>query len=237
MKKLKHVAIIVDGNGRWAKEKGKIRSEGHYEGAKNLEKIIFYTAEETDIEVLSLYVFSTENFKREQKEVDYLMDLFMKWFKKSKKEYKNKNIKILFSGREKPLNNKVLQSMRELEKDTKDNTGLIVNFCLNYGGRAEIVDATKKIAEEVKKNKIEISDITEEYFKEKLYNNLPDVDYLIRTSGEQRISNFLLYEISYAEFIFVKEYFPDFNTNLFAETIEKYYQRNRRFGGVNNKEN
>ena len=237
MKKLKHVAIIVDGNGRWAKEKGKIRSEGHYEGAKNLEKIIFYTAEETDIEVLSLYVFSTENFKREQKEVDYLMDLFMKWFKKSKKEYKNKNIKILFSGREKPLNNKVLQSMRELEKDTKDNTGLIVNFCLNYGGRAEIVDATKKIAEEVKKNKIEISDITEEYFKEKLYNNLPDVDYLIRTSGEQRISNFLLYEISYAEFIFVKEYFPDFNTNLFAETIEKYYQRNRRFGDVNNKEN
>lgn len=237
MKKLKHVAIIVDGNGRWAKEKRKIRSEGHYEGAKNLEKIIFYTAEKTDIEVLSLYVFSTENFKREQKEVDYLMDLFMKWFKKSKKEYKNKNIKILFSGREKPLNNKVLQSMRELEKDTKDNTGLIVNFCLNYGGRAEIVDATKKIAEEVKKNKIEISDITEEYFKEKLYNNLPDVDYLIRTSGEQRISNFLLYEISYAEFIFVKEYFPDFNTNLFAETIEKYYQRNRRFGGVNNKEN
>lgn len=237
MKKLKHVAIIVDGNGRWAKEKGKIRSEGHYEGAKNLEKIIFYTAEKTDIEVLSLYVFSTENFKREQKEVDYLMDLFMKWFKKSKKEYKNKNIKILFSGREKPLNNKVLQSMRELEKDTKDNTGLIVNFCLNYGGRAEIVDATKKIAEEVKKNKIEISDITEEYFKEKLYNNLPDVDYLIRTSGEQRISNFLLYEISYAEIIFVKEYFPDFNTNLFAETIEKYYQRNRRFGGVNNKEN
>ena len=237
MKKLKHVAIIVDGNGRWAKEEGKIRSEGHYEGAKNLEKIIFYTAEKTDIEVLSLYVFSTENFKREQKEVDYLMDLFMKWFKKSKKEYKNKNIKILFSGREKPLNNKVLQSMRELEKDTKDNTGLIVNFCLNYGGRAEIVDATKKIAEEIKKNKIEISDITEEYFKEKLYNNLPDVDYLIRTSGEQRISNFLLYEISYAEFIFVKEYFPDFNTNLFAETIEKYYQRNRRFGGVNNKEN
>lgn len=237
MKKLKHVAIIVDGNGRWAKEKGKIRSEGHYEGAKNLEKIIFYTAEKTDIEVLSLYVFSTENFKREQKEVDYLMDLFMKWFKKSKKEYRNKNIKILFSGREKPLNNKVLQSMRELEKDTKDNTGLIVNFCLNYGGRAEIVDATRKIAEEVKKNKIEISDITEEYFKEKLYNNLPDVDYLIRTSGEQRISNFLLYEISYAELIFVKEYFPDFNTDLFAETIEKYYQRNRRFGGVNNKEN
>ncbi len=233
MNKLNHVAIIVDGNGRWAKKKGKVRSEGHLAGAKNLEKIIFHVADTTDIEVLSLYVFSTENFKRDIKEVDYLMNLFMKWFNRCKLKYKDKNIKILFSGRKEPLSDKVYNSMKELESDTKNNTGLVVNFCLNYGGRAEIVDACKVISEEVSSGMICIDDIDEDYFSRKLYNKLPDVDFVIRTSGEQRISNFLLWEISYAEFAFVSDYFPDFSCDRFDDVIKSYYERDRRFGGVN----
>ena len=234
MEKLKHIAIIVDGNGRWAKERGKSRSEGHLEGSKMLERIILHTARNTDIEVLSLYVFSTENFKRDKKEVDYLMNLFLKWFNISDKKYKNENIKIVFSGRKKPLSDEVYSSMKKLEERTSDRTGLIVNFCLNYGGRAEIVDASKKIANELKDGLIKETDIDEEYFSSKLYNSFPDVDYVIRTSGEQRISNFLLWEISYAEFLFVDTYFPDFDEKCFDKAIEEYYNRDRRFGDVKN---
>lgn len=232
MEKLKHVAIIVDGNGRWAKEKGKSRSEGHYEGANTLEKIIMHVAKTTDIKALSLYVFSTENFKREKSEVNYLMDLFLKWFKTSSKKYAKKDIKIVFSGRKDPLSDKVYNAMKDLEERTKDRKGLVVNFCLNYGGRAEIVDATKKIAEEVKENKISIDEITEDYFSSKLYQKLPDVDLMIRTSGEQRLSNFLLWENSYAEFLFVDTYFPDFTEEEFDKAIKEYYNRDRRFGNV-----
>lgn len=232
MEKLKHVAIIVDGNGRWAKARGKSRSEGHLAGSKMLERIILHTARNTDIEVLSLYVFSTENFKRSKDEVDYLMNLFMKWFSVSSKKYKNNNIKIVFSGRKEPLSDEVYSAMKKLEERTKDHTGLTVNFCLNYGGRAEIVDASRKIANELKDGIIEDDDITEEYFSTKLYNKFPDVDFVIRTSGEQRISNFLLWEISYAEFLFVNTYFPDFDEKCFDEAIEEYYNRDRRFGNV-----
>ena len=235
MEKLKHVAIIVDGNGRWAKAKGKSRSEGHLAGSKMLERIILHTARNTDIEVLSLYVFSTENFKRSKEEVEYLMNLFMKWFSVSSKKYKNDSIKIIFSGRKEPLSDKVYDAMKKLEERTKEHTGLTVNFCLNYGGRAEIVDASKKIANELKEGTINEEDITEDYFSTKLYNKLPDVDFVIRTSGEQRISNFLLWEISYAEFLFTPEYFPDFDEECFDRAIEEYYNRDRRFGGIKNK--
>lgn len=232
MNKLKHVGIIVDGNGRWAKQRGKIRSEGHLAGSKMLERIILHAARNTNIEVLSLYVFSTENFKRDKDEVSYLMNLFMKWFSVSSKKYKNDNIKIIFSGRKEPLSDEVYTAMKKLEERTKDHTGLIVNFCLNYGGRAEIVDTTRKIANELKEGLIEEEDITEEYFSENLYNKLPDVDFVIRTSGEQRISNFLLWEISYAEFLFVDTYFPDFDEKCFDNAIEEYYNRDRRFGNA-----
>ena len=235
MEKLKHVALIVDGNGRWAKERGKSRSEGHLEGAKNLEKIILHTAKNTEIEVLSLYVFSTENFKRDKKEVDYLMNLFLRWFKTCKKKYKTENIKIIFSGRKKPLSDNVYKSMKNLEKETKDNTGLIVNLCLNYGGRSEIVDTAKKLAEKVLKKELELEDITEEVFSDNLYQKLPDVDFVIRTSGEQRISNFLLWEISYAEFVFVKTYFPDLTTEEFDNILKEYSKRDRRFGKIKEK--
>ncbi len=232
MEKLRHVGIIVDGNGRWAKQRGKSRSEGHLAGSKMLERIILHAARTTDIEVLSLYVFSTENFKRDKDEVNYLMNLFMKWFSVSSRKYKKDDLKIIFSGRKEPLSDEVYNSMKKLEERTKDHKGMIVNFCLNYGGRAEIVDASKKIAEELKEGKIKEEDITEEYFSSKLYNKLPDVDYVIRTSGEQRISNFLLWEISYAEFLFTPEYFPDFDEEKFDIAIKKYYDRDRRFGNA-----
>ena len=232
MKKLKHLAIIVDGNGRWAKERGKSRSEGHKAGAENLERIIKHVSKNTDIEVLSLYVFSTENFKREEKEVNYLMKLFVFWFDRVMDIYKNSNIKILFSGSEENLSKRVLKKMRELEDFTKDNTGLIVNFCLNYGGRKEIVDATKKIVEQVNKEIISFDDIDEELFSNNLYNKLPDVDFMIRTSGEQRLSNFLLWEISYAELCFTPTYFPALTTKELDEMILDYEKRDRRFGNV-----
>ena len=232
MKKLKHLAIIVDGNGRWAKQRGKSRSEGHKAGAENLERIIKHVSKNTDIEVLSLYVFSTENFKREEKEVNYLMKLFVFWFDRVMDIYKNSNIKILFSGSEENLSKRVLKKMRELEDFTKDNTGLIVNFCLNYGGRKEIVDAAKKIVEQVNKEIISFDDIDEELFSNNLYNKLPDVDFMIRTSGEQRLSNFLLWEISYAELCFTPTYFPALTTKELDEMILDYEKRDRRFGNV-----
>lgn len=232
MTKVNHIGIIVDGNGRWAKEKGKSRSEGHKAGAETLEKIILYISKENIANYLSLYVFSTENFSRSPEEVNYLMELFMKWFKKCKEKYKDANIKVLFSSQKEFLKPEIVKAIDELEKATKDNTGLVVNFCLSYGGRQEIVDATKKIATAVLENKLNINDINEELFKKYLYNDLPDVDFLIRTSGENRVSNFMLWQISYAEMYFPKVYFPDFTPKCLEEAIEEYEKRDRRFGNV-----
>ncbi len=232
MTKVNHIGIIVDGNGRWAKEKGKSRSEGHKAGAETLEKIILYISKENITNYLSLYVFSTENFSRSPEEVNYLMELFMKWFKKCKEKYKDANIKVLFSSQKEFLKPEMVKAIDELEEATKDNTGLVVNFCLSYGGRQEIVDATKKIATAVLENKLNINDINEELFKKYLYNDLPDVDFLIRTSGENRVSNFMLWQISYAEMYFPKVYFPDFTPKCLEEAIEEYEKRDRRFGNV-----
>ncbi len=232
MTKVNHIGIIVDGNGRWAKEKGKSRSEGHKAGAETLEKIILYISKENITNYLSLYVFSTENFSRSPEEVNYLMELFMKWFKKCKEKYKDANIKVLFSSQKEFLKPEIVKAIDELEEATKDNTGLVVNFCLSYGGRQEIVDATKKIATAVLENKLNINDINEELFKKYLYNDLPDVDFLIRTSGENRVSNFMLWQISYAEMYFPKVYFPDFTPKCLEEAIEEYEKRDRRFGNV-----
>lgn len=232
MTKVNHIGIIVDGNGRWAKEKGKSRSEGHKAGAETLEKIILYISKENIANYLSLYVFSTENFSRSPEEVNYLMELFMKWFKKCKEKYKDANIKVLFSSQKEYLKPEIVKAIDELEEATKDNTGLVVNFCLSYGGRQEIVDATKKVATAVLENKLNINDINEELFKKYLYNDLPDVDFLIRTSGENRVSNFMLWQISYAEMYFPKVYFPDFTPKCLEEAIEEYEKRDRRFGNV-----
>ncbi len=230
MARINHIALIVDGNGRWAKEKGKRRSEGHKAGAENLEKIIFYINKNHIANYLSLYVFSTENFNRSADEVNYLMDLFIKWFKKCKEKYNKVNIKVLFSSQKKFLKSDIVKAINELEDETKNNTGLVVNFCLSYGGRQELIDATKKIVNEVKTNSFNIENLNENTFKKYLYHDLPDIDFLIRTSGEERISNFMLWQLSYAEMYFPKVYFPDFTSELLEDAIKEYEKRDRRFG-------
>ncbi len=232
MTKLNHLGIIVDGNGRWAKERGLSRSEGHKAGAEALKNIILYLSREKLVKFLSLYVFSTENFGRPAEEVNYLMDLFLKWFTTVKKEYRKENIKIYFSGRKEFLSKNIVEAMNTLENETANNDGLVVNFCLSYGGRAEMVDATKKIVKKVQNNEITIDDVDEKLFAKNLYHELPDVDFLIRTSGENRISNFMLWQISYAEFYFPKVYFPDFDIKELDKALLEYENRDRRFGKV-----
>ncbi len=226
-----HIGIIVDGNGRWAQNKGLSRSEGHKAGAKNLKKLIRY-AFSRGVKVLSIYVFSTENFKRSDEEVNYLMDLFVQSFKNEFAKLKEENVKIVFSGRKKPLPNKVLKTMDKLILDTQNNTGYTLNICLNYGGHAEIIDAVKKISSDVKDNLLSIDLIDEKIFNKYLYNDLPPLDFLIRTSGELRLSNFMLWQSSYAELYFPKIYFPDFNNEAFEESLIEYNVRERRFGGI-----
>ena len=225
-----HVAIIVDGNGRWAKERGLSRSKGHDAGFKRLKEITNY-AFKKGINIVSIYVFSTENFKRSKEEVDHLMNLFVTGFKKDK-FYQKENIKVIFSGRTTPLNNEVLNAMNIITEETKNNTSGILNVCLNYGGRSEIVDATKKIIKDVIDNKLKQEEINEEIYTKYLYQDLPDVDLMIRTSGELRLSNFMLWQNSYAEFYFPKTYFPDFDEKEFDKAIIEYTKRDRRYGNI-----
>lgn len=225
-----HVGIIVDGNGRWAQQRGLSRSEGHKAGFHRLKEICIY-AKEMGLKYLSLYVFSTENFKREKKEVDYLMNLFVRLYKDEFQDLMKNGIRVVFSGRREPLPPKVLDAMDRIVEESKDNTEAVVNFCLNYGGQTEMLDMTKKIAQQVVDGKLAIEDITLDTLHDNLYQNLPPLDYVIRTSGELRLSNFMLYQASYAEFYFPKTYFPDFTTNDFKDAIVEFNKRNRRFGG------
>ena len=222
-----HVAIIVDCNGRWAKERGLPRLKGHDAGFKNLKKISKHILAK-GVKYLSLYVFSTENFKRDKAEVDHLMDLFVKMFDKNIDFFMKNDIKVVFSGRNEPLPERVIKARDKMALLTQNNKSGTLNICLNYGGRAEIVDATKKIISAGLKPE----DIDEETFKKYLYQDLPDVDLMIRTSGELRLSNFLLYQNSYAEFYFPETKFPDFTTKDFDEAIEIYNGRDRRFGNA-----
>ena len=224
-----HVAIILDGNGRWAQARGLKRTAGHLAGYKNLLDISKYIFDK-GTKYLSVFAFSTENFNRPQEEVDYLMDLFIKGFSKDSSFFMKENVKVVFSGRKERLSDKVLMAMNKMMEDTKDNTKGIVNICLNYGGRAEIVDAVNKIIADNKKN------ITEDDFKNYLYNSLPDIDFMIRTSGELRISNFMLWQLSYAELYFPNCYFPDFNHQEYDKALLEYTKRDRRFGGLNKNE-
>lgn len=224
-----HVGIILDGNGRWATERGLKRSEGHKAGFETL-KILSKHVFTRGVKVLSVFAFSTENFNRTKDEVDYLMNLFLKGFKSSIKEFNKNNIKVVFSGRKEPLSDKVYKSMKSLEKETLNNTGGVLNICLNYGGQTEIVDTTKKLINDVLYGKLKTEDITPEIFMKNLYNDLPPIDFLIRTSGEIRVSNFMLFSLAYAEMYFPLTYFPDFKEDEFDKALEEYTKRDRRFG-------
>ena len=235
MKKLvypNHLGIIMDGNGRWAKERGLTRSAGHKAGADNLVDLLDYIYKNTSIKVVSLYAFSTENFKREKKEVDYLMKLFVTLFNTKLESIKKNNVKVVFSGRRENLPKAVLDSMDKTVEDTKDNTKGILNICLNYGGDYEIVDMTKKIVNKVLEGSLKLEDITKEVVSKNLYQDLPPLDFVIRTSGEMRNSNFMIYQSSYAEYDFPDTYFPDFDSKCLEESLDNYRKRDRRFGNA-----
>ena len=229
----KHVAIIMDGNGRWAKLRGKKRSEGHLEGSKNLEKLALHILKK-GIKILSVFAFSTENFKRSKEEVDYLMNLLIKFFKKKAKKFNDNNIRVMISGRRENLRSDVLEAIDSIQNSTKNNNGGILNICLNYGGVEEIIDASKKIAIDYNENNLSLDKLDKNVFQKYLYNNLEPIDFMIRTSGELRISNFMLFSLAYSELYFTDTYFPDFDEKEFDVALSEYQKRNRRFGGIEN---
>lgn len=221
----KHIAIIMDGNGRWAKRRGLPRTLGHREGAKALRKIITHAAK-LGIKHLTVYAFSTENWKRSKEEVEALMFLFKTYLKGEEKNIMENNIKFTVSGREENVSESLLTAIKKLEDLSKDNTGLNLNIAFNYGGRAEIIDGINRLLKEGKK------EIKEEEFSKYMYRDIPDPELLIRTSGELRISNFLLWQIAYSEIYITDTLWPDFDEKELEKAIESYNKRDRRFGGV-----
>ncbi len=220
-----HIAVIMDGNGRWAKSKMLPRTMGHREGAKTLDKILNYSAK-IGVKYLTVYAFSTENWKRPEKEVKALMKLFSEYMKKERKKIMDNDIRFMVSGRREGVDLKLVEEIEELEEATKENKGITLNIAFNYGGRSEIIDAVKRIIESGD------SDIDEEKFASYLYNNIPDPELLIRTSGELRISNFLLWQIAYSEIYITDLYWPQFNEKELDKAIASYNKRDRKFGGL-----
>lgn len=229
-----HVAIIMDGNGRWAQKRGLKRTKGHQKGAEVLKRISEYVYDK-EIKVLSVFAFSTENWKRDKEEVDYLMDLFLKAFKDNFDAVKKKGVKVVFSGLKDKLSDKVVKAMEKMSEETKNNNNGVFNICLNYGGQDEIVNASKKISEDVLNGNLKVNDITKDSFSKYLFNDLPPIDLLIRTSGEYRISNFMLWQMAYAELYFTDTLWPDFDEKQMDKAIEVFNNRDRRFGGVKKK--
>ncbi len=228
----RHIAIIMDGNGRWALKRALPRSMGHRAGVEAIRKVV-KTCSELGIEVLTVYAFSTENWRRPKDEVGVLMTLLTEYLRKELNELHQSNVVIRAIGR---INDLPLEAQRELEKAnkrTQNNTGLILNLALNYGGRSEIIDAVKKISKDVLHGKQRVEEIDEERFSEALSTSgLPDPDLLIRTSGEMRLSNFLLWQLAYTEIVVIDELWPDFERNTLLEAIKMYQKRDRRFGGI-----
>ncbi len=228
----RHIAIIMDGNGRWALKRALPRSMGHRAGVEALRKIV-KACSKLEIQVLTVYAFSTENWKRPKDEVGVLMKLLTEYLRKELLELHQNNVAIRTMGK---INDLPLEAQHELlhaMESTRDNTGLILNLALNYGGRSEIIDAVKSLSKEVLSGKQRIEEINEQRFSEKLYTQgLPDPDLLIRTSGEMRLSNFLLWQLAYTEIVVVEELWPDFGQKSLVEAIKAYQKRDRRFGGI-----
>jgi len=228
----KHVAIIMDGNGRWAKKRGLPRIAGHKEGMKNVKKIV-KVASNLDINILTLYAFSTENWKRPRKEVDFLMKLPNEFLHTYLPELIENNVKINIIGESHALPSHTKEAIEYAKEQTKHNDGLLLNFAFNYGSRYEIMRAIKQIIADIDEDVISRDAIDENIFSKYLYTNgLSDPDLLIRTSGEKRLSNFLLWQLAYAEFWFTDVLWPDFNEIIFLQALQDYQNRKRRYGGI-----
>ena len=226
----KHIAIIMDGNRRWAKAQGKPAAFGHKAGAKTVEKIVRY-ANKIGLEYITVYAFSTENWKRAEDEVNALMMLLQNYLDEYSKRADSENIRVKILGDITVLSQNMQKSIINCMERTKDNTGVTFNIALNYGGRDEIIKAVKNIAEQVKNNEIEIESINEEVIANNLYTaSQPDPDLLIRTSGEIRLSNFLPWQLVYSEFLFVDKNWPDFTEEDLDNAIVEYQKRTRKFG-------
>lgn len=228
----KHIGVIMDGNGRWAKKRGLPRSAGHSAGAEALKKIVT-EANKLGVRYITVYAFSTENWKRPQAEVDYLMSLLLNYLKNAEKTLAGENVVIRCIGSRKELSEEIQEQIKRTEAFTAKNDGIVMNIALNYGGREEITNAARRVAEMVKKGELNIEDITDSVIEDGLYTaSQPDVDLLIRTSGEQRLSNFMLWQVSYAEMWFTDKLWPDFKPEDLRRAILDFQNRGRRFGGV-----
>ena len=223
---LKHLAIIMDGNGRWAQKRGLSRTKGHEQGAETIREITMYCAKHPTVETTTFYAFSTENWKRPKLEVEFLMKMLDKYLKDELPTYQEHDIRFMAIGDIRSFSKALQKRIKETEELTKGNTSLTQILALNYGGRAEITQAVNTLIEKGKAH------ISEEDISSALQTPYSDIDLLIRTSGEERVSNFLLWQLSYAELYFTPTLWPDFTSKELCEIIESYEQRNRRFGGL-----
>ena len=228
----KHVAIIMDGNGRWAKAQGKVRTFGHQAGAETLKTIV-RAADKLGIKVISAYAFSTENWKRPVTEVNFLMELLSRYLTNEIEEFNENNVQVRFIGSREGLPSKVLEKMDHAINETKNNTGIILNLAINYGGQAEILHAVQTVAAQVAAGQLQVADINKEVVENALYTRgLPPPDLLIRPGGDLRISNFLLWQIAYAEIWITDVFWPDFTPDHLVDALLAYQGRERRFGGL-----
>lgn len=227
-----HVGIIMDGNGRWAKQRMLPRSAGHKAGAENFRTITRYAAK-IGIKYLTLYAFSTENWSRPNDEVNALMSLFQQYLEEALRDFMDENIRVRFLGDVSAFSPQLQKLIHKVEEASAEKTGMVLNLAMNYGGRAELLRAVKTVAEEAKSGTLDPDTLTEEQFSQYLYTaGQPDPDLIIRPSGEERISNFLLWQCAYSEFVYFKILWPDFRPEDLDEAIRIYSSRQRRFGGV-----
>ncbi|MEI8350124.1 MAG: isoprenyl transferase [Candidatus Omnitrophota bacterium] len=227
-----HVAVIMDGNGRWAERRGLPRIAGHHEGAKRIKEIV-RESKALGIKVLTIFAFSTENWDRPKKEIDFLFKYLEDFIKNYRDELMREEIKVNFIGRRDRIKTSIIAKMQELEAVTCSNGAFVFNIALDYGGRWDILQAAQKLLGDCQSGKISVEAINEDIFKNYLaINGLPDPDLLIRTSGEERISNFLLWNLAYAELYFTQVYWPDFNKEELKKAVEVYSDRERRFGQI-----
>lgn len=228
----RHVAIIMDGNGRWATSRGKMRVEGHRAGVERLRSVLRFS-DDLGIEVLTVYAFSSENWKRPVWEVKALMQILIEFMQREIDELDEENVQIRFIGDIEAMPGPVLQALHQARRRTEANTGLVFNIALNYGGRQEILHAARAMAKDYSEGMLTLEDIDEAAFSQRLYTDgLPDPDLIIRTSGEERLSNFLLWQCAYAELVFTQEHWPDFDDEVYAGALRAFQNRDRRYGGL-----